>query len=129
MVTNNIINNWSMEHFICYLYLTIGYADSVLLRSEIEMAKQKLSKFFLLFFGISLNSEKIVDDVLNEIQHHTNAEKQAFIKEFVARYRLQDDMKMEIISDLTDIVGVDDVVDLEEHKALSYIRGELYKTA
>lgn len=130
MVNNQKMANWKLEHFVCYLYLTIGYADNVLLASELEMAKQKLQKFFEQYFNrFFVDIDTVLNEVLLEIEHHSTLEKQETIKHFTTHFMLSDESKMDIISDLTDIVTVDDVVDLEEHKTLAFIRAELSKSA
>jgi len=132
MINEESISNWKTEHFLGYLYLTISYADCILLKEEIEMAETKLGNFLSLKYpeAIQLPSP-IISELILEIKHHTNNEKYDLIKSLAQKFHFDQDMVTEIISDLADIVSVDDVVDLEEHKALARIRGifhnELYE--
>ena len=123
MVTELELKKWDLEHFLSYLYLTIGYADGVLLNEEVEAAKKKLRGFLLQMKPKQVvNADKVVAEVLVEIQKHSSAE---IIKTLSKKFEFDTEDKLEIISDLTDIVTVDDVVDLEEHKTLAYIRSVL----
>lgn len=126
MVTELELKKWDLEHFLSYLYLTIGYADGVLLNEEVEAAKKKLRGFLLQMKPKQVvNADKVVAEVLVEIQKHSSAEKMEIIKSLSKKFEFDTEDKLEIISDLTDIVTVDDVVDLEEHKTLAYIRSVL----
>lgn len=124
MITEKRITNWKLEHFVGYLYMTISFADSILLQTEVDMAKEKLGNFLKNKYPDKIHlPSPIIEDIITEIQQHSVAEKYELIKEMAIRFELDEELKMDIIGDLTDIVTVDDVVDLEEHKALAYIRG------
>jgi uncharacterized tellurite resistance protein B-like protein len=123
MKTESKINAWELEHFLSYMYLTIGYADGVLLDEEVEVSKKKLRNFLQqLKPSQYVNADKVLGEVLSEIKMHSNAEKMETIRDLSSKFEFSPDLKTEIVSDLTDIVCVDDVVDAEEHKTLAYIR-------
>lgn len=72
--------------------------------------------------SVIVNADKIVQEVLQEMTKHSGMEKMEVIRMLARKFEFSDDHKIDIISDLTDIVAIDDVVDTEEHKALAYIR-------
>jgi len=124
MINENKISVWKTEHFVGYLYMTISYADSILLKEEITMAEMKLGNFLLHKYPDTIQlPSPIIGEIILEIQYHTNNEKYDLIKFLAQKFQFDQDMVTEIISDLADIVSVDDNVDLEEHKALARIRG------
>ncbi len=124
MINENKISIWKTEHFVGYLYLTISYADSILLQEEIEMAQTKLGNFLHHKYPDTVHlPSPIIAEIILEIQHHTNNEKYDIIKLLADKFQFDQDMVTEIVSDLADIVSVDDNVDLEEHKSLARIRG------
>ncbi|MFN0050521.1 MAG: hypothetical protein ACKVOU_15480 [Cytophagales bacterium] len=110
-----------------YLYMVVSFADSVLTDSETEMAKEKLGNFLKNKYPDKIHlPSPIINEIISEIQHHTNAEKYDLVRQLTSRFNLGQDLKMDIVGDLADIVAADDVVDLEEHKVLAYIRGVFY---
>lgn len=126
----DILNNWKLEHFVTYLYLAVGFADGELIDIELEMAKDKLSKFLLTNeIATNVQPAEIVDAVLVEIQHHSKSTKNDVVHFFVKEFILTDSIKMELLGDLTDIIAADYFIHSEEYNTLAFIRSEFYKAA
>ncbi len=128
MVNSKIVDSWKAGHYISYLYLAIADADNNTTVEEIEMSKRKVKNVLDEYYkadGIDHNS--VVDVVREEIKHHSDTEKTDLINEFNKKFKLSEDVKMDVISDLTDIIESDDQVQAAEHYMLSFIRLVLNK--
>lgn len=123
MINQNTIKSWKADHFIAYLYLAIADADNETTMEEINMAQRKVKKLLDNYFKSSgTNHDTIVSEVLSEISNHSDAEKTDLINDFNKKFKLEDDCKTDIVSDLTDIIESDDKVQAAEHYMLSFIR-------
>lgn len=126
MVTTGIITNWKIEHYVGYLYLAVSFADSKLLKEEVDMCYSKLEKFLVKYYPNAVqapNPSPIIDEIIYEIKHHSINEMHEVIKNMNQTFTLDDDFKIDIVSDLSDIESADDEVDVEEHKMISFVRG------
>ncbi|TAF78174.1 MAG: hypothetical protein EAZ53_00195 [Bacteroidetes bacterium] len=126
MITNGIINKWKIEHYVGYLYLAVSFADSKLLKEEVDMCYSKLEKFLNRYYPDSIQSPSpspILDEIIYEIKHHSIPEMNETIKNLNQIFVLSEETKEDIVSDLSDIESADDEVDIEEHKMISYVRG------
>lgn len=123
MINQNTIKSWKADHFIAYLYLAIADADNETTIEEINMAQRKVKKLLDNYFKSSgSNHDTVVNEVLSEITNHSDAEKTDLINDFNKKFKLEDDCKTDIVSDLTDIIESDDKVQAAEHYMLSFIR-------
>lgn len=128
MVNKNIVNNWKDAHFIAYLYLAIADADSETTKEEIEMARRKVKKVLDEYYkNDGTDHAGVVDEVLGEIANHSDQEKTDLINEMNKKFKLSEDTRMDVVSDLTDIIESDDKVQAAEHYMLSFIRAVFAK--
>jgi len=74
-----------------------------------------------------MNHSIVMNDVLGEIMNHTDAEKTDMINTFNKKFKLDDFLQTDLVSDLTDIIESDDNVSTSEHYMLSFIRVVLSK--
>jgi uncharacterized tellurite resistance protein B-like protein len=128
MKHDKVIQNWKEEHFIAYLYLAVASADSVTTDEEIAMAHRKAKKIFDEYYKEGhLDHDIVVDEVVSEIKSHSDQEKTDLIIAMNKKIKLTEDERMDIISDLTDIIEIDESVAGSEHNMLQFIRLTLSK--
>lgn len=128
MVNTKLTSGWKAGHYVAYLYLAIADADNNTTSEEIAMSKRKVKAVIDEYLkGDGINSDTVVDEVRAEIKEHTDQEKTDLINEFNKKFKLPEDAKMDIVSDLTDIIESDDQVQAAEHYMLSFIRLVLNK--
>jgi uncharacterized tellurite resistance protein B-like protein len=128
MINKKTVDSWQAGHFIAYLYLAVADADSETTIEEINMARKKVKKLLDTYYKNSgLNHDSIVEEVLSEIANHSDSEKTDLINEFNKKFKLDEDCKVDIVSDLTDIIESDDKVQAAEHYMLSFIRAVMSK--
>jgi len=128
MVNSEITNNWKVEHYIAYLYLAVADSDNETTEEEISMASRKIKKLLDEYYkDAHMNHSIVMNDVLGEIMNHTDAEKTDMINTFNKKFKLDDFLQTDLVSDLTDIIESDDNVSTSEHYMLSFIRVVLSK--
>jgi uncharacterized tellurite resistance protein B-like protein len=123
MINQNVINDWKVEHYIAYLYLAIADSDNDTTDEEIAMASRKMKKLLDEYYkDTHLNHSLVLENVLGEIKAHSDAEKTDMINTFNKKFKLDDFLKTDLVSDLTDIIESDDNVSTSEHYMLSFVR-------
>lgn len=128
MVHQDKINTWKKEHYIAYLYLASADSDSETTQEELSMASRKFSRLLKEYFeSENIAADAVFNDVFGEIMEHTEPEKTDLINALNKRFHLEDDVKTDIISDLTDIISADDQVQASEHYMVSFVRVVLSK--
>ncbi|MDX2196900.1 MAG: hypothetical protein NW207_10815 [Cytophagales bacterium] len=128
MYHGSVINNWKVEHYIAYLYLSIADSDNETTDEELALVTKKLKKLFDEYYqGAHLNHVVVMQEVLAEIKNHTDQEKTEIINNLNKKFPLEEFQKMDIISDLTDVIESDDSVSSSEHYMLSFLRAVMSK--
>jgi uncharacterized tellurite resistance protein B-like protein len=127
MVNQNVVNSWKVEHYIAYLYLSIADADNETTEEEIAMATRKMKKILDEYYKDHMNHAIVMNEVLGEVMNHTDAEKTDMINSLNKKFKLDEFLKTDLVSDLTDIIESDDTVSTSEHYMLSFIRVVLSK--
>lgn len=128
MINQKNIEHWGSEHFLAYLYLVVADADNETTEEEITMAARKLKKLVTQYYKESqFNTSIVMNDVLGEIMNHTDNEKTDMINNMNKLHKFEEDLQLDLISDLTDIIQSDDKVSASEHYILSFIRVVLSK--
>lgn len=127
MITEDIVKKWKIEHYIGYLYLAVSFADSNLLKEEVEMCHMKLESFLEKYYPeMAQSPSPVIDEIIYEITNHTIDEMNTTIKSLYQRFYIDELLKNEIISDLSDIESVDDDLSIEEHKMIQNVK-ELFE--
>ncbi|MDX2190827.1 MAG: hypothetical protein SFY32_13275 [Bacteroidota bacterium] len=128
MINNGTVAHWKVEHYIAYLYLAIADADNETTEEEIAMALRKFKKLLDEYYKDNhLNHSIVLNDVMAEIMNHSDQEKTELVNILSKKFHLDDFLKTDLVSDLTDIIESDDSVSTSEHYMLSFIRVVLSK--
>lgn len=112
-----------MEEYICYLYLAIADADMHIADKEVEAARAGLEKLKMRHYPQS--NEKmatILKSVEGFIRTQSEYEKKQTISHLSKKYPLSIDMKIDIISDMHELIHADEFVAMSEYNMLNYIR-------
>lgn len=112
-----------MEEYICYLYMAIADADMHIAAKEIEALKAGMEKLKARYYP---QSTEVLDTLVQTIQGYirtqSEEEKRGIIARLSAKYPLTVDMKIDIISDIHELIHVDEFVAMSEYNMLNYIR-------
>lgn len=122
-MVNSIVNSWAAEHFIAYLYLVVADSDAETTEEELEMALRKSKKIVAEYISEASSSfDAVFESVKGELGHHEDSERKTTIDMLAKKIKLDDDLKVDIVSDLNDIISSDDTVQDSEHSTVNYIR-------
>jgi len=112
-----------MEEYICYLYLAIADADMHIAATEVEAARAGLEKLRSRHYPQSGEvMSTILKSVEGFIKTQSEYEKKQTISNLSKKFPLSVDLKIDIISDMHDLIHADEFVAMSEYNMLNYIR-------
>lgn len=115
--------NWTVEEYLAYLYLSIADADMDIKDSELDSIKKKLQPLLHQYFpSIHVDMDFLLKNLRMAVQTGSEMERIRTIEELNKKYRLSKDLQIDILSDLHDLINVDDQVSFSEYALMNYIR-------
>jgi uncharacterized tellurite resistance protein B-like protein len=112
-----------MEEYICYLYLAIADADMHIAATEVEAARVGLEKLRSRHYPQSSETvAPVLESVEKFIRTQSEYEKKQTISRLSKKFPLSVDLKIDIISDMHDLIHADEFVAMSEYNMLNYIR-------
>lgn len=117
------MQTWRPEDFITYMYHAVANADMVVDSKEIEVIQKSVKKLMNRYFnGVEYDFEKSLSIVKKTLENNPHLSKKEIINTLAHKFSFTKEMKIDIISDLTDITQADDMVLPVEHSMLAHIR-------
>jgi hypothetical protein len=111
------------EEYICYLYLSIADADMHISDIEIEALKTGLRRILTRHYPpLRVDIEQMIYAQQHAIRLQTDDQKKEIIFALSKKHPLSIDMKLDILSDIHDLIQADDFIALSEYNMLNYIR-------
>lgn len=112
-----------MEEYICYLYLSIADADMHIAQTEVDAVHAGLEKLKARYYpqsGVALDT--LMKTLQGFIKTQSEEEKKSLISSLSQKYPLSIDMKIDIISDMHELIHADEFIAMSEYNMLNYIR-------
>ncbi len=123
MKTAAIQTEISKEEYICYLYLSIADADMHISDKEIVAVQLGMKRLLSRHCPpLRIDVEEMVHSVQSAIRLQSEDEKKEVILHLSKRYPLSIDMKMDLISDIHELIHADEFIALSEYNMLNFIR-------
>lgn len=123
MKASSIQHELKMEEYICYLYLAIADADMHIAAQEVEAAKAGLEKLKSRHYPQSgETTSSILKSLEGFIKTQSEYERKQTISRLSKKYPLPVDLKIDIISDMHDLIHADEFIAMSEYNMLNYIR-------
>jgi len=117
------IQTWKPEDFITYMYHAVANADLSVDEKEVDLIKKSICKLMARYFeGIIYNYDKSLEIVKKTLLNNPNLSRKEIISTLSQKFSFTQEMKMDIISDLTDLTQVDDEVLPIEYEMLKHIK-------
>ncbi|MFQ3576165.1 MAG: hypothetical protein SNJ77_06990 [Cytophagales bacterium] len=117
------MQTWRPEDFITYMYHSVANADLVVDAKEVEVIQKSVTKLMNRYFnGVEYDYDKSLAIVTKTLQNNPHLSKKEIINTLAQKFSFTKEMKIDIISDLTDITQADDQVLPVEHSMLAHIK-------
>ena len=119
----DVLTNWKVEEYIAYLYLSIATADMEVSKQEMEMIHKRLDLLLKCYYPkIHVDVMFLLNNLRALTETKSELEKMEMIDELTLKHRLSYEVKTQIVSDLMELVSVDDKVAFSEYHLMHYIR-------
>lgn len=123
MKTTQLQTEMTVEEYICYLYLSIADADMTITDKELESVRTSMKRILSRHHStINLTVDAIIYTTQCQILQQSEEEKKHLISSLSKKYPLPADVRLDIISDLHELIHADEFVALSEYNMLNYIR-------
>ena len=117
-----ILANWKVEEYIAYLYLSIANADMSIAKIELDLIHHRLAILLKTNFpSISVDVANLLDNLRIASEMKSDLERIKIIEALSKKYRLSLEIKGQIVSDLLELVHVDDQMVYSEYRLMHYI--------
>lgn len=115
--------SWKVEEYLAYLYLSIADADMQMSEVELKTIKWRLKPLFEQYFpNLNVDIEFLIQNLKRVVETGSEMDRYRIIEELNQKYKLSRELKIEILSDLHDLINVDDVLVFSEYNLMNYIR-------
>ena len=115
--------SWKVEEYLAYLYLSIADADMQMSELEIKTIKWRLKPLFEHYFpDLHVDVEFLIQNLKRIVETGSEMDRYRIIEELNQKYKLRQEIKIEILSDLHDLINVDDVLVFSEYNLMNFIR-------
>lgn len=121
MIDQNTTANWTYEHFIAYICLSIAGSDYSIDTEELSEINAKVNRTV----NDNTKTEEIVKAVASEIVKHSDKEKTDFIESNTPKYLPTPELKAQARQDMEDVIVADDNVDSTEMVMFRFIKKAL----
>ena len=117
-----ILASWKVEEYIAYLYLSIANADMSIAKIELELINHRLSLLLKSYFpNVNVDVVNLLEYLKTASEMKSDLERIKIIEALSKKYRLSLEIKWQIVSDLLELVHVDDQMVYSEYRLMHYI--------
>ncbi|MBC7388066.1 MAG: hypothetical protein H7329_02535 [Opitutaceae bacterium] len=117
-----ILANWKVEEYIAYLYLSIANADMSIVKIELDLIHHRLTNLLKNNFpNVTVDVATLLDHLRIASEMRSDLERIKIIEALSKKYRLSLEIKGQIVSDLLELVHVDDKMVYSEYRLMHYI--------
>ncbi len=115
--------HWTVEEYLAYLYLSIASADMDLTAMELHVIETKLAPLLSRHFpSIQIDIRFLLKNLHRTAVTSSEMERIHIIEELNKKYKLSKEMQADVLSDLHDLINVDDKIAFSEYAMMHYIR-------
>lgn len=116
-------SSWKVEEYLAYLYLSIADADMQVSDVELKTIKWRLKPLFEQYFpNLHIDIDFLIQNLKKVVETGSEMDRYKIIEELNQKYKLSKELRIEILSDLHDLINVDDVLAFSEYNMMNYIR-------
>jgi len=120
---DNFIQRASVEEYIAFLYMSIAGADLSITEKEVSKIGRRFSGILIQHFPDSkFEFKSLLRNIRKEVETHSPIEHKQAIEILNRKYHLPLDIQMDVISDLHELISVDDFVDHSEYALMNFIK-------
>lgn len=121
MINQDVTSNWTYEHFIAYICLSIAGSDYSIDAEELTEINAKINRTA----NDNSKTTQIVKEVSTEISNHSDQEKTDFIEANTSKFLPTPELKAQARQDMEDVIVSDDNVDSTEMVMFRFIKKAL----
>lgn len=115
--------SWKVEEYLAYLYLSIADADMQVSDMELKTIKWRLKPLFEQYFpDLHVDIDFLIQNLRKAVENSSEMDRYRIIEKLNQKYKLSRELRIEILSDLHDLINVDDVLAFSEYNMMNYIR-------
>lgn len=118
---STMTQDWSYEHFIAYIFLSIASSDYSLDTEEVAIINEKINRTVQ---DIE-KTKSIVAEVLSIVEKQSDEEKTAYINENTSKYLPTVELRDQVRADMEDVIVADDNVDSTEMVMFRFVKQAL----
>lgn len=108
---------------MAYLYLSIADADMQVSDMELKTIKWRLKPLFEQYFpDLHVDIDFLIQNLRKAVENSSEMDRYRIIEKLNQKYKLSRELRIEILSDLHDLINVDDVLAFSEYNMMNYIR-------
>ena len=117
-----ILANWKVEEYIAYLYLSIANADMSIAKTEMDLIHHRLNHLLQNYFpNVNMDVANLLENLRTASEMKSDMDRLKIIEALSKKYRLPLEIKGQIVSDLLELVHVDDQMVYSEYRLMHYI--------
>ena len=117
-----ILANWKVEEYIAYLYLSIANADMSVVKLELDLIHHRLNHLLKKYFpNVNVDVPNLLGNLRVASEMKSDLERLKIIEALSKKYRLPLEIKGQIVSDLLELVHIDDKLAYSEYRLMHYI--------
>jgi hypothetical protein len=115
--------NCTLEEYLAYLYLSIANADMEISDLELQVIEARLTPLLRQYFPkLQVDMQFLLKNLRRVVVCGSEMDRIRIIEELNKKYTLSKELQETVLSDLHDLVNVDDRVAFSEYAMMHYIR-------
>lgn len=123
MNKSNFVETATIEEYIAYLYLAIAGSDLIITEKELYKIGRRISGILVQHFPDSkFEFKSLLRSVKKEVQSRSPMDYSRQIELLNKKYPLAMDIQMDVVSDLNEIINVDDKIEYSEYVLMNFIK-------
>lgn len=117
------VSQWRIEEYIAYMYLSIADADMDITDLELRVIRKRVSMLLRKYFpNINVDLDFLLKHLRSAVETLSDFERMKIIDSLNKKHQLSKEVQTEIISDLHELINVDNEVAFTEYTLINYIR-------
>ena len=123
MEQRNFVEKATIEEYIAYLYLAIADADFIISEKEFYKIGRRISGLLVQHFpDTKFEFKSLLRSIKKEIEKSSPDQHKRTIELLNKRFTLTPDIQMDIVSDLNEIINIDDKIEYSEYMLMNFIK-------